>query len=688
MLWIGIDVGGTFTDAVAYDEAAGTFAFAKAPSTPADPTCAVLEVLSAMQLDLGAIERLVHGVTIGTNAVLEGKGAEVWMLVTKGFRDVLEIGRTNRPVLYDIRTQKAPPLVPRTRAIEVDERLLFDGSALRAIDATEVEKLAARIPERRDIAIAICFLHSYANPEHELTAKAVVAAVRPGQFVCTSSEVLPQFREYERFNTTALNAYIGPLMDSYLTRLEAGLRDRGFRRDLHIMTSAGGVATAARARRLPISTVLSGPAAGVAAAVHLGSELGFANIITCDMGGTSTDVCLIEALKVPVTGEQKISHYANRTPQIEINSVGAGGGSIAWVDAGDTLMVGPQSAGATPGPACYGRGGTQVTVTDANLALNRLSAGSPLGSGHIPLDRTLALEALEGLGRRVGLEAVSLADGIVRIAVARMVSAIKQISIANGHDPREFVLLPYGGAGPMHAAAIADELEIGRILVPVGPGNFAAFGSLISDIRLDYARTRTMQLDDRAEEEIAAIFSNMEQEARDNLRSEGVAEAQVEINRALGMRYLGQSWELVVDLPGAADNTGASAASGKAIAPVERILAAFADVHDRRFGHRSGGAVEIVSFRLAAVGRVAKPRLPLLSPTAPRSDARSAMRDVHFGTRFHACAVYARDRLVLDEVVVGPAVIEESGSTTIVPPGWTARTMAHGELLMERSGHG
>ena len=688
MLWIGIDVGGTFTDAVAYDEAAGTFAFAKAPSTPADPTCAVLDVLSVMQLDLSAIERLVHGVTIGTNAVLEGKGAEVWMLVTKGFRDVLEIGRTNRPVLYDIRTQKAPPLVPRTRAIEVDERLLFDGSALRAIDTAEVEKLATRIPERRDVAIAICFLHSYANPEHELTAKAVVAAVRPGQFVCTSSEVLPQFREYERFNTTALNAYIGPLMDSYLTRLESGLRDRGFRRDLHIMTSAGGVATAARARRLPISTVLSGPAAGVAAAVHLGSELGIANIITCDMGGTSTDVCLIEALKVPVTGEQKISHYANRTPQIEINSVGAGGGSIAWVDAGDTLMVGPQSAGATPGPACYGRGGTQATVTDANLALNRLSAGSPLGSGHIPLDRTLALEALEGLGRRVGLKAVSLADGIVRIAVARMVSAIKQISIANGHDPREFVLLPYGGAGPMHAAAIADELEIGRILVPVGPGNFAAFGSLISDIRLDYARTRTMQLDDRAEEDIAAIFSSMEQEARDNLRSEGVAEAQVEINRALGMRYLGQSWELVVDLPDAPDNTGASAASGKAIGPVERILAAFADVHDRRFGHRSGGAVEIVSFRMAAVGRVAKPRLPLLPPTAPRSDARSAMRDVHFGTRFHACAVYARDRLVLDEVVAGPAVIEESGSTTIVPPGWTARTMAHGELLMERSGHG
>jgi N-methylhydantoinase A len=541
MLWIGIDVGGTFTDAVAYDQAKGAFAFAKAPSTPDDPTRAVLDVLTAMKLDLGSVERLVHGVTIGTNAVLEGKGAEVWMLVTKGFRDVLEIGRTNRPVLYDIRTQKAPPLVPRTRAIEVDERLLFDGSVLHAMDVAEVERLAERIPNGRNVAIAVCFLHSYANPAHELAAKAVVEAARTGQFVCASHEVLPQFREYERFNTTALNAYIGPLMDTYLTRLEDGLRHQGFSRDLHIMTSAGGVATAARARRLPISTVLSGPAAGVAAAVHLGAELGIANIITCDMGGTSTDVCLIANLTVPVTSDQKISHYVNRTPQIEINSVGAGGGSIAWLDAGDILMVGPQSAGATPGPVCYGRGGKDVTVTDANLALNRLPSAFPFASGHIALDRALSLEALHALGRRVGLDAIPLADGIVRIAIARMVSAIKQISIANGHDPRDFVLLAYGGAGPMHAAGIADELEISRILVPIGPGNFAAFGALISDVRFDYTRTRTMQFEADAESEIATTFARMEAEARDQLRAEGIAEAQIEMRRALGMRYLGQS---------------------------------------------------------------------------------------------------------------------------------------------------
>jgi N-methylhydantoinase A len=324
-----------------------------------------------------------------------------------------------------------------------------------------------------------------------------------------------------------------------------------------------------------------------------------------------------------------------------------------------------------------------VTVTDANLALNRLSPDAPLGSGHIPLDQTLAVTALTQLARRVGLDALALADGVVRIAVARMVSAIKQISIANGHDPRDFVLLAYGGAGPMHAAAIADELEISRILVPLGPGNFAAFGALISDIRLDYARTRTMQLDDRAVGEIAATFSDMEQEARDNLRAEGVADTQAEISRALGMRYLGQSWELVVDLPDTLDDAGAGAGPGWS----ERLIALFAEVHDRRFGHRSGGAVEIVSFRLAAVGRLAKPRLPPLPTAAARSTPPVAKRQVYFGTRFEECAVHARESLRLDEVVAGPAVIEESGSTTIIPPGWMARTIGHGELLMERLDH-
>lgn len=371
MLWVGIDVGGTFTDGVVYDDATRRFTYAKAPSTPGSPSGGVLAVLDQLEChDLSTVARVCHGVTIGTNAILENKGAEVWMLVTRGFRDVLEIGRTNRPVLYDLRTLKTPPLVPRTRTLEVTERLMFDGSVRQPIDAADVDACLAAIPDQSDVAIAICFLHSYASNSHEQLALTRAEAARPDCFVCTSSDVLPQFREVERFGTTVLNAYIGPLMQRYLDTLSGALRDRSYSRDLFIMTSNGGVSTSGRAKRLPVSTVLSGPAGGVAASVRLGDQLGFPNLITCDMGGTSTDVCLIEQLRIPVTDQQRIGDYANRTPQIAINAVGAGGGSIAWLAPGDMLMVGPRSAGAEPGPACYRRGGTEPTVTDANLILN------------------------------------------------------------------------------------------------------------------------------------------------------------------------------------------------------------------------------------------------------------------------------------------------------------------------------
>ena len=672
MLWIGIDVGGTFTDAVAYDDATKSFAYGKASSTPSDPTLGVLEVLDLLKADMGQVERFVHGVTIGTNAILEGKGAQCWMLVTEGFKDVLEIGRTNRPVLYNIRTQKKPPLIPRTRTREIGERLLYDGTVIKAIKAEDVAAAVADLPDSDNLAIAVCFLHSYINPEHEQVAKAALAAALPNAFACTSSDVLPQFREYERFNTTALNAYIGPLMGRYLSRLKSGLEQKGFKRDLYIMTSNGGVSTAERAKQLPVATVLSGPAGGVAAAVHLGGLLDVPNIITCDMGGTSTDVCLIENLRIPVTNEQKIAEYANRTPQIEINAVGAGGGSIGWIDSGDILMVGPQSAGAAPGPACYGRGGTQPTVTDANLVLNRLAASSPLAGGRIKLDPTLSMAALKPVASRLGLDEITLADGIVRIAVARMVSAIKQISIANGFDPRDFTLLPYGGAGPMHSVAIAEELEIPRVLVPLGPGNFAAFGSLISDIRRDYVKTRTMQIGPGKWPDIDAAFREIEAQAAKDLAAEGVATDRLVMRRSAGMRFLGQSWELNVDL--AAED-----------ASVERLIAAFGEVHERRFGHRTGSSVEIVNFRVAAVGVVDKPALHRLEPAAARADARLGTRKVYFGGAFLDTPVLQRDRLVLNEIVHGPAVIEESGSTTVLPPGWKAVVLAHGELMLERA---
>ncbi|MEK6610379.1 MAG: hydantoinase/oxoprolinase family protein, partial [Gemmatimonadota bacterium] len=435
--------------------------------------------------------RVVHGTTIGTNAILERKGAPVWVITTRGFRDALEIARTNRTVLYDIRGLKPAPLVPRHRIVEVDERMAFDGSILRPLRDADVRGAVARMRDSANGgdpgAAVICFLHSYANPGHEQAAARIAEELLPGWYVCTSSEVLPEFREYERFTTAVLNAYIGPKVGGYLTSLSASLASRGYAGRVFITTSSGGIMTSEVAARFPVQTVLSGPAGGVAAALELGRVTGFRNLITYDMGGTSTDVCLIEQLEPTITTEQQIAGLPNRTPQIEINSIGAGGGSLAWIDAGGALRVGPRSAGADPGPACYGRGGTEPTITDANLLLRRVPADRPL-AGEVLLDDDLARRAIHRLiGRVPGItDEAQLAEGIIRIAVARMVSAIKEISIAKGHDPRDFTLLAYGGAGPMHAALIAEELEIPRVVVPVAPGNFSAFGSLISDLRRDY----------------------------------------------------------------------------------------------------------------------------------------------------------------------------------------------------------
>jgi N-methylhydantoinase A len=609
-------------------------------------------------------------VTIGTNAILEKKGAEVWMLVTRGFRDVLEIGRTNRPVLYDLRTLKTPPLVPRTRTLEVTERLMFDGSVRDPLNQAELDDALSAIPHHPDIAIAICFLHSYANDTHEALALARTEASRPGIFACASASVLPQFREVERFGTTVLNAYIGPLMRRYIDALQAALRNRGYCQELFIMTSNGGVATTDRVKRRPVATVLSGPAGGVAASVRLGERRGFANLITCDMGGTSTDVCLIEQLRIPLTDQQRIGDYANRTPQIEISAVGAGGGSIAWLAPGDILMVGPQSAGAEPGPACYAKGGTEATVTDANLALNRLSAKSPLAGGRIALDLGRATEAIARLGERVGLAVPVLADGIIRIAVARMVSAIKEISIANGHDPREFTLLAYGGAGPMHACAIAAELEMPRVLVPLGPGTFAAFGALISDLRHDYVHTRAINLARANWSDIAAVFSEMEAEACRDLLAEGVPSHRIVLSRAAGMRYLGQSWELHVELPAT-------------ITSIDAMQAAFASVHDRRFGHRASGSVELVNFRLVARGEVNKPEPPPWEVSGTLSAATLGSRVVWFDRSWLETSVFDRMKLPAGARVEGPAILEEQGATTVVTPGWAATVLEFGEIMLE-----
>ncbi|HYE90600.1 MAG TPA: hydantoinase/oxoprolinase family protein, partial [Terriglobales bacterium] len=464
MRWVGVDVGGTFTDVVVYDEATATLEVGKSPTTPAEPSAGLLNALGKLKVDLAETRRVVHGTTIATNAVLERTGATVWMLVTRGFRDTLEIGRTNRTVLYDIRARKPAPLVRRQHAIEIDERVAFDGAVRRPLREDDVRAAVARIAAEAEPgvpgALVIAFLNSYVNPAHEQAAARIAAAALPGWFVCASSDVLPEIREYERFSTTALNAYVGPKVGGYLAGLREKLGAGGYGGEVYVTTSSGGIVPASVAARFPVHTVLSGPAGGVAAAVALGRVTGRHNLITYDMGGTSTDVCLIEELEPALTTEQHIAGLPNRTPQIEINSIGAGGGSVAWLDAGGALRVGPRSAGAAPGPACYGRGGMEPTITDANVVLGRIGTAAPL-AGEVALDAGRARRALESLLEALpGIaDARALADGIVRIAVAKMVGAIKEISIAKGHDPRDFSLVAYGGAGPLHAALIAEELD-------------------------------------------------------------------------------------------------------------------------------------------------------------------------------------------------------------------------------------
>jgi N-methylhydantoinase A len=676
MHWVGVDVGGTFTDVVVYDETTGTLAVGKATTSTQDPTVGLVNALGKLQVSLAETSRVVHGTTIGTNAILERKGAEVWLLTTRGFRDTLEIARTNRTILYDIRAQKPAPLVPRERVLEIAERMSFEGTVLQPLDPDEVRAAAGRM--RSDAtpgapaAVVVGFLHSYANPVHERAAATALGALLPGWYVCTSEEVLPELREYERLSTASLNAYIGPKVGGYLTHLRSVLGGRGYRGEVFITTSSGGIMTAQAAARFPVHTVLSGPAGGVAAAVNLGRASGVKNLITYDMGGTSTDVCLIEDLEPTLTTEQHIAGLPNRTPQIEINSIGAGGGSLAWLDAGDVLRVGPRSAGADPGPACYARGGVEPTITDANVVLGRVATDAPL-AGEVTLQADLAQAAVGRLRARMsGIpDDAALAEGIVRIAVARMVGAIKEISIAKGHDPRDFTLLAYGGAGPMHAALVAEELEIPRVIVPTAPGNFSAFGSLISDLRRDYVRTRLTRTQSAQFTDVEAAFGELEREARAQLAAEGIAVDRISTIRMFGMRYVGQSWELIVRMPEAA-------------ASMSDVDEAFRRAHERRYGHAGPGAIEIVNFRLTAVGAVPKPTLPRWTVAGAVDGARRLVRRLHFGGDWAESPVYHRSALALGGRFSGPAIVEEMGATTVVPPGWSGRVGELGELVLER----
>jgi N-methylhydantoinase A len=641
----------------------------KTPSTPRDQSEGILAGIAQLGIETPELQRIVHGTTVATNTALERDGAHLAVLVTAGHKDVLVVGRGNRMAMYNI---KAPPprlLVPRSQCVEIDERMRADGSVAKSLDEAQVDAIAQRLAAEKVEAVAICFLHAYANPDHERRCAARVKERLPAITVTTSSEVLPEFREYERFSTTALNAYVAPRMRRYLSMLRNKLSAAGCSAPLAIMTSNGGSLPATRVEALPALSMLSGPAAGVIAASRIGSAAGYPDVITCDMGGTSSDVCLVRGGEYAMTTEGKVGGLPLKIRQIDINSIGVGGGSIAAKNSG-VLSVGPRSAGALPGPACYARGGAEATITDANVVLGRLGIDRALG-GKITLDPNAAGVATEKLALELGLSAIPTAEGILRLATVSLAGAIKEVSVMRGIDPRDFALIAFGGAGPLHAAATADELGMATVVIPPMPGNFSALGLLLADVRRDLVRTRVSATANLLISDIHASLQALVREGEAELAE--FPETRRRYSASLDMRYVGQSFELSVPV----------SLGLESVAAVER---AFNDVYAARYGAATDRPIEIVSYRLAAFGISDKPALPPIDASGRTlASARTGTRRAIFGGIEHQVQTIDRGRLPVGDAVHGPALIDELSSTTVVPPGWNAVLDRIGCLVMHRA---
>ena len=671
---IGIDSGGTFTDVVAYDPERGRLVFHKVASTPDDPAAGIvsgaLEAAERAEMQAADVAMLIHGTTVATNQVLQRAGARVALITTAGFRDVLHIQRQSRPRMYDLRARRAEPLVPRELRFEVRERMRFDGTVQIPLDRADLAAVIDAIGDTGVQAVAVGLLHSYANPRHEREIGEEVARRLPGVAVSLSHELMGEHGEYERFSTCVMNAFVQPGIARYVTRLGAGLREAGFTAPLYVMKSNGGVMTAESAARRCVETVLSGPAGGVVAGAAVARARGVADLITCDMGGTSFDVGVIQDGDIPFARDTEMGGLALGVPMLDLHTVGAGGGSIAWLDAGNALRVGPRSAGAVPGPACYGTGGTEPTVTDADLVLGWLGTRTLLGGG-MTLDREAAERAIhDRVATPLGIGVVEAAEGIVRVINATMTAAIRKLTIERGHDPRRFALCPFGGAGPMHGAELAAELGVAETVIPLAPGVHSAVGLLMTNLREDRTRTLVRRLDAAALEELRAVLGDLEAEGREQLRAyDGVAPA---VSRAVGQRYLGQRYELSVPV-------------GAELPALEDLGDRFHALHDQRYGYRRDDhPVEVASAWVA----VELDLHPLELPTVPAADAEPAprrMRAARFAGVEREVPVYARDDLGAGCTLRGPAVIEQLDATSVVPPDHRLEVDRFGHLVVSRT---
>ena len=688
-LRLGIDTGGTFTDVVALDETTGEVVTSKTPTTVHDPSVGVLESIRKVLAVAGggAVTSVAHGTTVATNALLEERFPALGLVTTEGFRHVLEIARQAVPKGYGNSYFWVKPerIVPLHHVREVPERLDHRGGEVRPLDEAAAAEVARWLARQGIVNVGVSFVHAYANPAHERRMREILQREHPAAHVSISSDVLPEYREYERTVTTLVDAFVKSRVAVYVGAIQDKLdRHVGASTPFYVMKSNGGVMSAREVARQPITTVLSGPAAGALGASAVAAAAGFDRVLTADVGGTSTDVCLVEGGAPALSTEGAVGRFPVKVPMIDIVTVGSGGGSIAWLAPDRGLKVGPRSAGADPGPMCYGRGGDDPTATDAHLLLGRIPPH--LLGGEIPLDLDAAERGLERLGRPLGLDPARAAEGILEITAWSQANAIRQVSIKRGLDPRDYTLVAFGGAGPLLAGRLLDLLNLRAALVPPSPGNLSALGLLVVDVRNDYVQTFVQRHDRLDVAAVNAHLERLEAEARDALRREGFTGADAGIVRSADLRYFGQAWEVRVDLPPGPVDAAASAETAKR----------FHDAHERRFGYsyrdlpspQAGGhagrhVVEWVNLRVTGVGPIRRPRFP----EVPRGDGRPARavrtrREVRFDGHAHDCPVYVRDRLAFGDHVPGPAVIEEYGATTVVFPGLVADVDRLGNLVL------
>ena len=667
----GVEVGGTFTDLVAFGD--GRITVAKVRSTPGSPDVGALAALKESGIDLAGIADLAHGSTIATNAVLERKGARIAFVTTRGFRDILFLQRHDRRSIYDIRYKKPEPVLARRDCYEVPERILANGTVVRALDEAAVrDRLIPALRGGGYAAVAICLLNGYANPAHEDRLAALIEEAMPGTLVTRSSEIVRVFREFERASTTSISAYVQPVIDRYLGRFERNLGSEGFSGHLTVMQSNGGRLPASAMRRSAVTALYSGPAAGVVGATRQAARAGMKNLITFDMGGTSTDVCLVEDGRPTLANETEIGALPVLTPVLDIVTIGGGGGSIAWIDNGGMLRVGPQSAGADPGPACYGFGGELPTVTDAQVVLGAVRPEAFLG-GRMKIDAEAARRSFQGIADHFGLSVDEAAENVVRLVNSNIVRAIQLVTTERGRDPRDYVLVPFGGGGPLHAAAIAGELGISTICVPPNPGVISAFGLLASDFVKYASRTQKMPIE-AGPEAGAAICRELRGELEAEFRAMGLAPERLEFTYLAEMRFVGQAFELGVELdPGRLDSL-----------TEDELRDGFEQAHHRMFFHGIGGSrpVEIVSFRVGATYPVEE--IPQMN-AGSTLETEAADRPIFDGGRWIDYGHIPDGSLTPGAAIDRPTVIEGSTATTLVPSGWRAELESSGNLVMRRS---